>query len=606
VLDYPPTAGVLSSMGGIDPSNCEILRFDAYELDVRSYELRRDGIRVKVQEQPLQILQMLLERPGQLVTRDELRQKIWPSDTFVDFDHGINNAIKRLRAALVDSAEAPRYIETVASRGYRFIARTNASRRIESLAVLPLENLSRDPEQEYFAEGLTEALITTLAKIGELRVVSRTSAMQYKGVRKPIREIARELDVTAIVEGTALRSGDRVRITAQLIDAPRETHLWAESYERDLRDVLALQTEVAQAIAQEIRVKLTPLDQARFAKVHPVAPEAYDAYLKGRYHWNRRPAGLAEAMRYLELAIEKDRGYALAYAGLADGLSSLSAWGLVSAGDGCVKAKALAQKALEIDNSLAEGHTALAYATMYHYDFWAAEREFEQAIEINPRYAAAHHIFGLYLAMMGRYEEAYTEFQRAIRLDPLAVSQSLLGFNYLYSRRYDQAVRQFIRTLELASDDGPALCGLGWAYSCLSLHEPAIATLRKGLEFWPGSTPRAWLGEALAVAGYRDDAQGVLEQLFALSKERYVTPYGIARIYNALGMKGDALHWLDTAYHQQAEWMLLLKVDPCFDDLRSDSCFQDLMRRMNFPPSAVDCGPEIRSSGFNVSGKPSF
>ena len=222
VLDYPPTLGVAPSMGGIDPSRGGTIRFDAYELDVRSCELRRDGIRVKVQEQPLQILQILLQRPGQLVTREELRQKIWPSDTFVDFDHGINNAIKRLRAALGDSAETPRYIETVASRGYRFIANTNASRRIESLAVLPLENLSHDPEQEYFAEGLTEALITALAKIGELRVVSRTSVMQYKGTRKPLPEIAQELGVDAIVEGAAVRAGNRVRISAQLIDAPRE------------------------------------------------------------------------------------------------------------------------------------------------------------------------------------------------------------------------------------------------------------------------------------------------------------------------------------------------------------------------------------------------
>jgi TolB-like protein len=240
-------------MEGVDPSRGGTIRFDKYELDVRSRELLRDGSRVKVQEQPLQILQMLLEQPRQLVTREELRQKIWPSDTFVDFDHGINNAIKRLRAALSDSADAPRFIETVASRGYRFIGTITASARpIQSLAVLPLENLSHDPEQEYFSEGLTEALITTLAKIGELRVVSRTTAMQYKGVRRPLREIARELDVDAIVEGTVLRAGDRVRITAQLIDAPRETHLWAESYDRGLRDVLALQTEVAQAVAREI------------------------------------------------------------------------------------------------------------------------------------------------------------------------------------------------------------------------------------------------------------------------------------------------------------------------------------------------------------------
>jgi TolB-like protein/Flp pilus assembly protein TadD len=562
------------------------VRFGVFEVDLGGRELRKRGIRVKLQEQPFQVLQILLRNPGEMVTREELRESIWPADTFVDFDQGLNNAVKRLRDALGDSAEIPRFIETIPKHGYRFISTTelsSAAGQPRSLAVLPLENLSHDPAQEYFAEGLTEALITALAKIGELRVISRTSVMQYKGVRKPLREIAHELGVDTILEGTVLRAGRRVRITAQLIDAAKGAHLWAESYERDLRDVLALQAEMAKAIAREIQVKLTPIDQARFAKIQPVIPDAYDAYLKGRYHWNRRPARLVEARKYFEQAVTKDPTYAAAYAGLADALSSLGAWGLVSANESCIKAKELARRALEIDHGLAEAHTALAYASMYHYDFLAAERGFERALEINPRYAAGHHLFGLYLAMMGRYEEAYTEFHRALRLDPLAVSQDLLGFNDLYSRRYDQAINKFIKIVELDAEDGPALCGLGWAYSCKELHEPAIAALRKGVNFWPGTTPLTMLGEAYAAAGYRDEAQKILEQLFALSKERYVTPYGVARIYNALGDKDEALHWLETSYHRQAEWMLLLKVDSRFDNLRSDPRFDDLMRRMNFP-----------------------
>src|SRR5438876_4074916 len=273
----PISGGVLSSMEDIYPSRGGVIRFGLYELDVRGGELRKQGVRVKLQEQPFQILQILLERPGEVVTRDELRQKIWPSDTFVDFDHGINNAIKRLRAALSDSAEKPCYIETLASRGYRFIAGIDASpRRIESLAVLPLENLARDAEQEYFAEGLTEALITTLAKIGQLRIVSRTSAMLYKDVHKPLREIARELEVDAIVEGTVLRAGGRVRITAQLIDPEKETHLCAESYQRHLRDVLELHAELAQSIARQVQVKLTPQAQAQLVQSRTVNPEAYE------------------------------------------------------------------------------------------------------------------------------------------------------------------------------------------------------------------------------------------------------------------------------------------------------------------------------------------
>ncbi len=457
--------------------------------------------------------------------------------------------------------------------------------QVRALAVLPLENLSRDPEQEYFAEGLTEALITTLAKIGELRVVSRTSAMLYKGVRKPLREIARELEVDAIVEGTVLRAGRRVRVTAQLIDAPKEMHLWAESYERDLRDVLALQAEVAQAIAREIRVKLTPVDQARFAEVRAVDPDAYEAYLRGRYHWNRRPSEFAKAIQCFQEAIAKDSTYVAAYAGLADCLSGLNVWGIVPASEGSVKAKALAQKALEMDHSSAEAHVSLAFATMYHYDFLTAEREFERAIELNPRYTLAHQLFGWYLCTMDRYEEAYTEFQRAIRLDPLSsVIHAMLGNVLIYARRYDQALKQCAKALELDPTSGPAHLGLGWAYRCKSLYEPAIARLRRACEFYPGSTPIGVLGEVYAAAGYRGEAQKILEQLQELSKQRYVTPYVVARIHVTLGEKDEALQWLEVAYQQRAEWMVLLKVDPCLDGLRPDPRFQDLIRRMNFPP----------------------
>ena len=460
-----------------------------------------------------------------------------------------------------------------------------APEQVRALAVLPLENLSRDPEQEYFAEGLTEALITTLAKIGELRVVSRTSAMLYKGVRKPLREIARELEVDAIVEGTVLRAGRRVRITAQLIDAPKEMHLWAESYERDLRDVLALQAEVAQAIAREIRVKLTPVDQARFAEVRAVDPDAYEAYLRGRYHWNRRPSEFAKAIQCFQEAIAKDSTYVAAYAGLADCLSGLNVWGIVPASEGSVKAKALAQKALEMDHSSAEAHVSLAFATMYHYDFLTAEREFERAIELNPRYTLAHQLFGWYLCTMDRYEEAYAEFQRAIRLDPLSsVINAMLGNVLIYARRYDQALKQCAKALELDPTSGPAHLGLGWAYRCKSLYEPAIAPLRRACEFYPGSTPIGVLGEVYAAAGYRGEAQKILEQLQELSKQRYVTPYVVARIHVTLGEKDEALQWLEVAYQQRAEWMVLLKVDPCLDGLRPDPRFQDLIRRMNFPP----------------------
>ncbi|HEY1272169.1 MAG TPA: winged helix-turn-helix domain-containing protein [Terriglobales bacterium] len=575
-------------MGGVRPSE-GIIRFAEFELDSRAGELRKQGTRVKLQDQPFQILQILLQCPGQVVTREELRQKIWPSDTFVDFDHGLYNAIKRLREALGDEAEKPQYVETLPRRGYRFLVKPEAAalaapRHIQSLAVLPLENLSHDSEQEYFAEGLTEALITTLAKIGELRVISRTSAMLYKGIRKPLREIARELEVDAIVEGTVLRSGERIRISAQLIDARSDSHLWAESYERDMRDILSLQAEVAQAIAREIRIKLTPVDEARLAKSHPVDPEAYEAYLKGRYCWNRRPAELGKAIQYFEHATARDPGYAAALTGLADCLNSLTVYSLAPASEGSVKAKHLAQRALEIGDSLAEAHTALALATIYEYDFSTAEREFERAIELNPRYAYAHAVFSNLLAWTGRYEEAYTEVHRALRLDPLSsITNSMVGWVYLYGRRYDQAIEQLQKTLELDPRSGISWAFLGWAQSCKSQHESAITSLRKSSEIYPGSGPIAWLGQAYATAGYRGEALKILEQLQELSKQQYVSPYGAGRIYAALGQTEEAFLWLETAYEQRAHWMVWLKFDPVFDDLRSDPRFQDLMHRMNFP-----------------------
>jgi len=564
------------------------VRFGPFELDRDAEELRKNGIKIRLQEQPLQILEILLQHPGKVIAREELREKTWPSDTFVDFDHGINNAIKRLREALGDNTETPRYIETLPRRGYRFIGKIEREApRFRSLAVLPLENLSRDPEQEYFAEGLTEALITTLAKIGELRVVSRTSAMVYKDARKPLREIARELEVDVIVEGTVLRAGDRVRITAQLIDPEKETHLWAESYQRHLRDVLDLHAELAQSIARQVQVKLTPQEQAQLAQSRPVNPEAYEAYLKGRYHWNRRSReGLPKGVQYFQEAIAKDAGYAAAYAGLADCLSGLSNYNFVAPDEGCGKAKKLALQALELDPSLAEAHTSLAWVhTWYDYDFTAAEREFERSLELNPRYATAHQFFGFYLGMMGRYEEAYTEAKRAIRLDPLSsVFQWSLGFVYWMARRHDQAIEQVEKALELDPGFAPAHAVHCWAALSKLMPEIAISAAQNAVRCSPGAVMYlASLGECYAALGNRQEAQKMLDHLHDLSKQQYVTPYFLARIYAALGRKEEALHSLEAGYVERTSSLVFMKVDARLDELRTEPRFHDLMRRMNFP-----------------------
>ena len=570
------------------PRLSRVIKFGLFEVNLEDAELRKSGLRQKLVGQPFEVLRVLLERPQELVTRDELQQRIWPKDTFVDYGLALKKAVNRIREVLGDSAESPRFIETVPRRGYRFIGSIERDvPRFPSLAVLPLENLSRDPEQEYFAEGLTEALTTTLAKIGDLRVVSRTSAMLYKGAHKPLREIARELEVDTVVEGTVLRVGRRVRITAQLIDAKREAHLWAESYERDLRNVLALQSDVARAIAREVQVKLTPQEEAQLAQVGPVDPEAYEAYLKGRYYWNRRTQeGHGKAAHYFQQAIAKDPAFAAALAGLADCLSGLGSFSIVAPGDGCEKAKTLALQAVQMDRNSAEAHASLAWSTMwYEYDFKIAEREFERAIELNPRYPSAHSWFGYCLALMGRFEEGISELNRAIRLDPTSsVTQWSLGFVYCLAGQYDQGIEQLENVLELDSNFSWAHFLIGFAYMRKSMFEAAITASKKGVELLPGSTLcLASLGEVYAAAGYLDDARSTLDKLEELSKHQYVTPCMLARVYLALGKKEEAFRWLETGYRTHAAMMAYLRVDPQLDCLRSDPRFRDLLRRMNFP-----------------------
>jgi TolB-like protein/lipoprotein NlpI len=571
------------------PSSSQTIRFGAFELNLRARELCKQGIKVKLQDQPFQILLMLLENPGQVVTREELRSKLWPADTFVDFDHSLNKAINKLREALGDCAVKPRFIETLARRGYKFLPdMTGSPKRIESLLVLPLENLSRDPEQEYFADGLTEALITKLARISALRVLSRTTAMHYKGVRKPSPEIARELQIEGIVEGTVLRSGKRVRISAQLIHAPTDTHLWAESYERDLGNVLALQSEVAQAIAREVQVKLTPQEEAHLAQLRPVNPEAYEAYLKGRYHWNRRRANeFGKAVHYFQQAIARDPTYAGAYAGLADSLSIMGLWGIVPPEEGCGKGKQLALQALEMEPSLAEAHASLAWASFhYDYDFMTAEREFKRSIALNPRFTQAHQWFGFYLAMVGRYEEACTELKQAILLDPCSsIVHWTLGCVYWRARRFDEAIEQHEMALDLDPNSAQWHWGLGLACLDKGLYERAIAALETADNLSP-HVPMicGYLGAAYAAVGRQDAAHKILEQLNELSRQRHATAYIFGRIYAALGQKDEAFRWLETAYREHGEWMILLKTEPQFDCLRSEPRFQDLLRRMNFPP----------------------
>ena len=637
------------------PRPPHLRRFDQFELDLRTAEIFKGGKRIKLQDQPCQVLALLTERPGELVTREELQKRLWPNETFVDFDHGVNIAINKLRDALGDSAERPRFIETLPRRGYRWLTpvecvgdisanlpvavpvsapleapsspgateAVTASKswrvpavavsgmaflsvlalifaldvgklrtrllgravpeRIQSVAVLPFQNLSHEPEQEYFADGMTEELIASLGKIGALHVTSRTSVMRYKRTDKSLPEVARELNVDGIVEGTVQRSGDRVRITAQLIHAPTDRHLGAESYDRELKDVLVLQDEVARAIANEIKATLTPQEQKSLAAVRPVNPGAYEAYLKGRYYWNKRTAeGIKKASDYFQQAINQQPDYGIAYSGLADCNSGLAWHGFRSPTEVLPRAKAAALKAIEIDPTSGEAHASLALVLSHQRNWAAAESEFKRALQLSPRYANAHHWYGDYLSVVGRHEEALVEAKRAFELDPLSpMINTWLGFRYYDAHRYGEAIEQGRKILEFDPSFAPAHLLLGQAYVQKGLHAQAISELQSATSL-SGDSPiyLAQVGVAYAAAGKNAEALSVIDQLQKVARKSYVSSYGLAQIYAALGDKQHAMKWLQSAYDERAVWMEYLKVDPVLDSLRSQPHFQNLVRQM--------------------------
>lgn len=632
------------------------LRFGAFELDLKTGELRKGGRRIKLQPQPSKVLTILASRPGETVTREEIQHQVWGEELFVDFERGLNVCIQQIRGALNDDADAPRFIETLPKRGYRFLVsvervnkqvipnqlvnvqgadagpivpkaippglpvRSKFSRKrvaavvlaslgalvvllyltkapnkfllrrgvqpIRSIAVLPFDNFSGDPEQQYFADGMTEALTAELGQIRSLRVPSRTSVMLYKRANKPLREIARELDVDALVEGSVTRSRDRVGVTVQLLDGSRDQHLWGEVYERDSRNVLALQHELARAITEQLKISLTPQEQQHLRSASPVNPDAYSAYLHGRYYWYKRTnEAFQRSIQYYEQAIAGDPGYAPAYAGLADAYALLgsSPNDALPPNEAMPKAKAAAQKALQIDDGLAEAHASLAYVSMvYEWNWATAEKEFQRAIEINPHYAGAHEWYAQLLAARGREEEALSEVKKARDADPMLVLMHAAVAEVLYySRRYDEVIAQCQQTLEL--DPGYALAHLhlGRAYTAKGLYPEAIAEYRKAQDSL-GETPAIVMaiGYANAEAGDRSAARKALEELRAQSKQRYVPALYFAAIYTALGDPKEGISWLEAAYREHDDYLVYLKVDPMADSLRSSPRFQVLLQRL--------------------------
>jgi TolB-like protein/DNA-binding winged helix-turn-helix (wHTH) protein/Flp pilus assembly protein TadD len=643
-----------------------VARFGTFEVLFDSGEVRRAGMKIRVQQQPLKLLQILLERPGEVVSREQLRNRLWASESFGDFDQAVNIAIGKLRSALGDSAENPRYIETLPKRGYRFIAevsmgdsdghtdslvtvspesppRTPAysdlnpapqslrlqaatdvtapkrrwwkARRIafatalilglsilavfltlfwvrrptgiRSLAVLPLDNFSGDASQDYFADGMTDELITDLAQIRALRVVSRTSVMMYKGTRKPLTQIARELNVDAVVEGSVFRSDDQVRITAQLIQVPADKHLWAQSYQGNVRDTLTVQNQVARAIAEEIRIKVTPREQATLKSAKIIDPEAYEAYLKGRYSWNRRTAdGLKNAVDYFNQAIAKDPNYAVAYSGLADTYALLGDWqySVMPAKEAMPLALAAARKALELDDSLGEARASLAFCLEgFTWDFAGADREFQRAVELSPGYATAHHWYAWHLSLMGRNKEAIAEMEKAVNLDPVSpIVNADLAELLLIAHLPDESIQQSRKTIAMNPGFAFAHNQLAQAYIEKQMFGEAIAELEQAIRL-AGDSPIfvANLARAYAGSNRKAEATALLNDLKKRSDPGSPLIAEIAMIYTSLGEKDQAISWLEKGYEARFNPGVLER--PSFDALRSDPRFQDLLHRIGLP-----------------------
>ena len=621
-----------------------VVHFGIYDFAPHTKELRKGGVRIRLEGQPLAILEMLLERPGELVTREELQKKLWSTDTFVDFEHSLNAAVKRLRAVLNDSADQPRYVETLARRGYRFIAATNADggdlgvaasavapapaaaqapralrgRRswlvafavcafavggwtwrqwrhrfaapalpaIHSLAVLPLTNLSGDSSQEYLADGMTEELIGRLSHIPGLRVISRTSAMHFKNTQLSMPEIAKTLGVDAIVEGSVTREGSHVRVHAQLIRGATDEHIWAEEYQREDRSILDLQDDVARSIAGRIESSLTPQGRASLLRASTVAPEAYEDYLKGRYYFNQRTEdALNKSIASFQRAIAREPNDALAYCGLADTYALLGFRGSFPSKDALSHAKSAALKAIELDDTLAEAHASLAFiAETHEWDWATADREYKRALELNPGDARAHHWYAGYLMYVGRFDEGIAEAKRARDLDPLSlpVNNALAG-RLLVMGRVDEALAQVRKTLEIDSHFAPAHQTLGWAYLNQRKHAEAIQEFQKALQLSGNETTDLSLdlGFAYAIAGKREEARRILAKLKQQHEKGLVPSGPIAILYGALGEPDEAFAWLEKAYQEHDPELTYINVPGRrFEPLRHDPRFKKLLVRM--------------------------
>jgi|DewCreStandDraft_4_1066084.scaffolds.fasta_scaffold32545_2 TolB-like protein/DNA-binding winged helix-turn-helix (wHTH) protein/Tfp pilus assembly protein PilF len=612
------------------PARRTVARFGVFEFDTETGELRREGLPVRLAPQPAQVLALLLEHPGDLVTREQIYREVWGSGTFVDFEQGVTHCIKQIRTALGDDADSPRYVQTVHRRGYRFIAPVEdviperepvamppptppprwkwrwgalaaaalalaalvlvwdwvrqALRgpppRIESIAVLPLVNLSGEASQEYFADGMTEELITELGKVPGLRVISRTSVMRYKGTTKPVPQIGRELNVDAIIEGTVTQSAGRVRLTANLLHAATDRHLWAQTFDRELGDMLELRREMACIVARQVRAALPAEDATQRAAARPLNPEAYDLYLKGQYHYYKWSVPeFQKAVSYFERAIAVDPNFVEAYLGLAKTYGWQWIMGVLPPNEAYPKFTAAMQKALSIDGSVPEAHYVKAAAAYYFYWNWAeAEKEFRLALQKNPNLEEARFEYAWFLAAMGRHAEAVPEAQRAVEVDPFSVSANLaLGSVYQMAGRPDEALRQIEKTIEIDPNDPRCYMFLREVYKSLGLRDEEVKAYARVLELSGQSDETV---ESMRKAYREEGYAGYLR--WSLRRARH--PYDMAALQAQLGMKDEAFANLEKAY--QEHWWAMVRLKSCVEwvPLHGDPRYEALLRRMNFPP----------------------
>ena len=584
-------------MGPSLQSSSEMIRFGVFEFDLKSRELFKQGRRLRLSGQPAHMLEFLLRRPGELISREELQQALWPADTHVNFEQSLNAVVKRLRYALGDSPESPRFIETVARRGYRFIAPSTAPGQpiasstapasgIRSIAVLPFENATTDADAEYLIDGITESLINSLSRLPNLRVLARSTVFQYRGKIANRRNLGRKLNVDAMVVGRASRRGDELVIGTELVEVHHGWLIWGEQFSCPSSDVFSIETELSARISARLRTELVGKTDATPIRRQTHSPEAYQDYLKGRYHWNRMSAeALQKSMHYYQEALAKDPQFALAHAGLADCYGLMAFFDLMPPSVAMPKLKESALRALQIDANLAEAHSSVANALkFYDRDWLGAEHRYLQALQLNPNYVTAYRGYAALLAATRRFDESKVQIERAHEIDPMSVVVSMeMAWNFFIARQYDEAIKHALRTAELEPEFPSARYVLGLAYEQKGRFAEAEAALEQCLaKSHRHASGLASLGHLYGITGRRNEALQTLDRLRDVAAKTYVAPYWFAVVNAGLGDEDAVVDHLEMSFTQSDLWLVWLDTEPRFDAIRPNPRFQHLLRRASF------------------------